>query len=156
MIRQPRAWPQSEPLHHPLLDTPRRLAHGRLPRRVRVATVLTGVWLVAAPWIWGYGDTGGGFDARWNDVAVGLIVLAAGCAQLVRPARLGAAVVPIVFGFWLAIAPFALAYNLGPDPGRATVNDTVTGTLLTAFTVSGYLSARDVSRWDRHADSSPP
>lgn len=152
MTHQQPAWPESEPLHRPLLDTRGQQAGSRAPRTVPVATVLTGVWLLLAPSIWSYGDTGGGFDARWNDLAVGLVVLAAGGAQLVRPTRRTAVVLPIVFGFWLAIAPFALAYNLGADPGRATVNDTVAGTLLTGFTVSGYLSARDVNRWEGHVD----
>ncbi|HET9142698.1 SPW repeat protein [Actinophytocola sp.] len=129
----------------PILNTFRRPVGGGPPRSVRVLTVLAGLWLVLAPWIWGYGDTGGGFDARCNDMTVGLVVLAAGCTQFVRPAHRTGVVVPIVFGFWLAIAPFALAYNLGADPGQAILNDTIVGTLLTGFSLSGYLTARDTA-----------
>lgn len=163
MTRRPRTRTEPEFSARPLLagDTP-EIENGHaehrpgppVPRAVRGLTILMGLWLVAAPWIWGYGDTGGGFDATWNDVIIGLLVTATGCAQFLRPGRFAVAT-PVGLGVWLAIAPFALAYNFGADSTAASLNDTIAGTLLTGLTVSGYLSARDAQRWNGRAGSSP-
>lgn len=151
-----RAVVETQARRNPMVGTSRHRRWIRLPPAVRVVTVLIGAWLLLAPWILRYGDTGGGFDARWHDLTLGLLLLAASSVQVLRPTRPVTCQLMIVFGFWLAIAPFALAYDLGADPARATVNDTVAGTVLTGFTVSGYLTARDANRWDEHSASAEP
>jgi hypothetical protein len=126
-----------------------RVPGPQLPGLISGVTLLAGIWLVLAPYVWSYGDTGGGFDARWNDVLTGVAVAAAGYARLARPVRLiTVTVVSVVFGVWLAIAPFALEYNLGADPTRATVNDVLVGTLVTGLALVGYFHARDAA--DEH------
>ena len=47
------------------------IAFGEVARPVRLLNVLLGLWLIAAPWLLA-GDTGG---SRWNDVAVGALVV---------------------------------------------------------------------------------
>ena len=105
---------------------------------------MLGIWLAATPLLWTYGDTSGGFDARWNDALVGLALTSVGVARLTRPVRLvTATAVGGLLGGWLTIAPFLLGYGFGPDSTRATLNDMLVGMIVAALTVIGYLSARE-------------
>lgn len=43
-----------------------RVPGPQLPGLISGVTLMLGIWLVATPLLWAYGDTGGGFDARWT------------------------------------------------------------------------------------------
>lgn len=120
-----------------------RLPGPQLPGLVTGITLMLGVWLVVAPSFWTYGDTGGGFDARSNDLLAGVAVTALAVARLVGSARLvtvtGAG---LLLGGWLILAPFLLEYGFGADSTRATLSDVVVGVNLVGLTVLSYLDGR--------------
>lgn len=121
-----------------------RVPGPQVPGLVSGGTLLLGVWLAVTPLLWTYGDTGGGFDARWNDVLVGVALAAVGAARLTRPIRLiTATALGGVLGGWLTIAPFLLGYGFGADSTRATANDVLVGTIVAGLAMLGYFSARD-------------
>jgi hypothetical protein len=87
----------------------------------RNLNVVLGVWLLAAQWLLGYGDT----TAKFNEIVVGFAVIVtalfSGC---VRPFHhlITAA------GAWLIVSPLALSYE-GTAP---TVNSVLLGLALIA------------------------
>jgi hypothetical protein len=89
-----------------------------------------GVWLTAAPFLLGYSTTGTGFRAYWNDVAVGLAVVAVLLPRVAVPARAATRLVTVtlVLGAWLAAAPFVLGF--ATVLVRAAVNDVLVGLAL--------------------------
>lgn len=120
-----------------------RVPGPQLPGLVTGITLMLGVWLVLAPTFWTYGDTGGGFDARVNDVLAGVAVTALAVARLAGPVRLIAVTgAGVLLGGWLIVAPFLLEYGFGADSTSATINDVVVGVNLVGLTVLGYLDAR--------------
>jgi hypothetical protein len=123
-----------------------RVPGPKLPGLISGVTLLLGIWLAATPLLWAYGDTGGGFDARWNDALVGLALTALGVARLTRPVRLmSTTTVGGLLGGWLIIAPLLLGYGFGPDSTRATLNDMLVGVIVAGLSVIGYLSAREAT-----------
>lgn len=86
-----------------------------------------GLWLIAAPFVLGYSATGTGFRAYWNDVAVGLTVIAVLTPRVAVPTRTAAALTTVAaaLGCWLALAPFLLGF--AGTLVRAAVNDVVVG-----------------------------
>jgi hypothetical protein len=120
-----------------------RIPGPQLPGFVSAVTLIFGVWLLLAPAVWDYGDTGGGFDARWNALLTGLLVTIVGVARLARWIPVGvASLLALLAGGWLFVAPFALAYGFGADSTRATLNDVLIGTTLIVVTLLGHTSAR--------------
>lgn len=95
-----------------------------MPVRIALAG---GLWLLAAPFVLDYSTTGTGFRAYWNDVAVGLAVIAVLTPRVAVPARTAAALtaVAVALGAWLALAPFVLGF--AGTLARAAVNDVVVG-----------------------------
>lgn len=94
-----------------------------------------GVWLIVAPWAWGYPAMRA---AVLNDTACGiaaiLIAVASALVQKRWPSWLLA-----MLGAWLLVAPFLLSYGLtGSGFGlniwmRAVVNDLLVGGALVLF-----------------------
>jgi hypothetical protein len=120
-----------------------RIPGPQLPGLVTGVLLLAGCWLMLAPAVLDYADAGGGFGARWNDLLVGLVLAVVAIGRLTGVARLGlASAVPLVLGLWLMIAPLVLAYGLGPNSSRATVNDMIVGVLVAGIAAVGYVSGR--------------
>lgn len=120
-----------------------RIPGPQLPGFVSGVTLLVGLWLLLAPAVWNYGGTGGGLDARWNDLLVGLLITAVGVSRLAGRIRLApAGLIAGLAGLWLIAAPFALAYGFGTDSTRATANDMLIGLLIVTVTAAGHISAR--------------
>lgn len=70
--------------------------------------IALGAWLAVASFILGYS---GIVAARWNDIIVGLIILALAWARAANPSRMTAASwANVVLGLWLIAAPFVLSY----------------------------------------------
>lgn len=95
--------------------------------------LVAGLWLVAAPFVLGYGGT-----ARWNDVVVGAVVAATGLARAAAPrSRPWLSVLGAALGAWLIVAPFALGYS-GTAP-EAVGNDVIMGIVIVALSGTAAL-----------------
>lgn len=115
----------------------------QLPGFVSAAMVLIGVWLVVQPFVWNYGNTVGGFDARVSDLVVGVMVVIVALARLTGRIRtITATVVPAALGGWLLMTPFLLGHGFGADSTRATVVDVLAGSAIVVLTTVAYLDAR--------------
>lgn len=115
----------------------------QLPGFVSAAMVLIGTWLVVQPFMWNYGNTVGGFDARVNDLVVGVLVVTAAIARLTGRIRMiTATVVPAALGGWLLVTPFLLGHGFGADSTRATVVDVLAASAIVVLATVGYLDAR--------------
>ncbi|MHA6793797.1 SPW repeat protein [Pseudonocardia bannensis] len=141
--------PQAGSTHRTEGPTPGAVTPSRGPRpgvrgaALRVLTLLCGVWLALAPFVLGHPDTGPGFDARWNDMLVGVAVLAVSAVQLALPARAAVlSLITMVLGTWLIAAPFVLGYNTGVAAVAATVNDVVVGILIVELAIAAVLALR--------------
>ena len=109
------------------------------------------MWLIAAPFVLGYSATGAGFRAYWNDVGVGLAVVALMLPRVIRefgdlhpgvvPARTAGrlAAATGLLGCWLAVSPYVLGF--AGDLPRAAVNDTVLGLGLAALLAASRTTA---------------
>jgi SPW repeat len=110
---------------------------GRIPAPILAgrAALAGGVWLIAAPFLLDYSTTGSGFRAYWNDVAVGLAVVALMVPRVAVPVRTAGrlATVTGLLGCWLAVSPFVLGY--AGDLPRAAVSDVLVGAALAALAV---------------------
>jgi hypothetical protein len=91
------------------------------------------LWVIAAPWIWGYEDASG---AIATDVATGAVVVMVALAAVVFPALFS---LVLVAGLWLVLAPWIVGY--GDANGPVGLNDVVAGILLCVPAVSGLAAA---------------
>lgn len=100
--------------------------------------LVSGLWLIAAPWVLGYEET----EAMWNDVVAGVLVVMAAGVKATNPIRyLRASWVNVIVGVWLILAPFVLQYggdNVISGVNKALWNDVVLGILIV---VPAWLSA---------------
>src|SRR5688572_10407100 len=86
------------------------------------ASMLLGVWLMAASQLLGYSG-----PARMNDHIVGPLIATFGCIaiwEVTRELRW----LNLILGLWLLLAPWALGYAWGP-----LLNSTVVGALLSVL-----------------------
>jgi hypothetical protein len=105
------------------------------PHRATPATAWTGsinavlgAWLMLAPLVLGYGVVRTAF---WNDLLVGLLVIAAG--RMAATGKVPAAAwANALFGLWLIASPFVLGYTASPRPA-ATANNMVIGIAIVAL-----------------------
>jgi hypothetical protein len=104
----------------------------------RIVTIVTGVWLMFAPAVLGYGD-----PAAANDRLVGPTVASIAFVavwEVVRPVRWAA----LPFGVWLVAAPVVLSYG----QIEPTVSSVVSGVVVLASTPPGRIDpARFAGGW---------
>jgi glucose dehydrogenase len=74
-------------------------------------TVVAGLFLMAAPFLFGYRVVG---QAVANDLLAGAALAAAGAVGLRRAPRVPIAAVQALVGVWLLVAPTVLGYGGGP------------------------------------------
>lgn len=130
-------------------DIVRRALPDQLFLVVTTGLLLTGVWLLLAPFLWNYNATGAGSAALWNDLSIGVAVILIGLTRFVRPlnhAYLSFA--GVLLGAWLTIAPFALRYRLTTEYPAATLNDVSVGVLVTALTLAGLATSGSNRHWE--------
>lgn len=109
-----------------------------------------GVWLVLAPFIFGFQSTGGAVEGYWNEVVVGICVALLALVRSFAPSK-GAwlSAVNVVLGGWLIASPFVLGYE-GTDAAAATVVDVATGVVIVLMgTTSLVATVRGRRRADR-------
>ena len=87
--------------------------------------ILTGIWLIIAPFILGYTNIQ---QAQWNDIVVGAVIAILAAARTFSGSLRAAWVswLNAVLGFWLIIAPFVLGY---PEP-TPRWNDIILGIII--------------------------
>ena len=117
------------------------MAIATLPSRLSFAA---GAWLLVAPFALSYSTTGTGFRAYWNDVVVGVAVIAVAALQIAAPGRLSA-LPPLAaaLGGWLAAAPFVLGFASNDGASGAVVNDVLVGALVVVLALVGRSLAAD-------------
>lgn len=111
---------------------------------------LAGAWLLLAPFVLGFGATGGLIEGYWNEIVVGLVVASLAVVRSFAPAEvMWFSVLNAVLGLWMTAAPFALGYQ-GEDAVAATVVDVSAGVVIVAMAttsaVSTYRSRRRPAR----------
>lgn len=92
---------------------------------------LLGLWMIAAPFIWGAPAVD-----LWNDVIVGVLIAGIAGYNYYREANdqsasQGSAVVNTLLGLWLIAAPFVFGVD-----GVLLWNDVIVGAIVTLF--AGY------------------
>jgi hypothetical protein len=97
-----------------------------------------GVWVVLAPWTWGYDDVDG---AIATDVVTGGILIALTLAAMVFPALWGLC---MFAGLWLVIAPWIVDY--GDAHGPVGLSDTAAGVLTCAVAVVSLVTSERALR----------
>lgn len=81
--------------------------------RVRTASAINailGVWLIAAPWIYGYAEDR--ISSVWNSVVVGLVIAAFGSLRIGSPDK--ASILSwtnLALGAWMAASPWLYDYT---------------------------------------------
>ena len=110
-------------------------------RRIETAfagvPLAAGIWLLAAPFALDYA---GLMQARWNDLAAGIVLVLLALLRFLKPLPPAGMVWSILAaGLWLILAPFILGYGNFGNPGEsvnvkgATWNDILVGLLVTAM-----------------------
>jgi hypothetical protein len=101
-----------------------------------VVNLVMGMWLMAAPWVFGYART----EAGWNATIVGLVVMAIAVVRIVRPARrVWLSVVTLGLGIWLVVAPFVIG---DVSTARVVDNLVVAAVIITEACVSIVFGVR--------------
>lgn len=94
------------------------------------------LWLIIGSWALNYPLDDAAQDARYQEVMVGLIVLAVACRGLTRPRGTLSDVLLAVAGAWLIGAPFAMGYADISATSTARTNDVVMGIILLTIAVT--------------------
>jgi hypothetical protein len=89
--------------------------------------VVTGAWLVIAPFLLGYASYG---PARTNDVVVGILVALLAAGRAFGHTGAWAAWANVALGAWLVVSPYMLRFA---GHGVSGNNDTVVGLLVIGF-----------------------
>lgn len=105
----------------------------RPPVAASVASVvnfLVGIWLVLAPFVLGFGTTGGVVKGYWNEIVLGVVVALLALVRVFAPKEAPwFSVINGVLGLWLIVSPFALGYD-GPDAPSAIAVDISAGAVI--------------------------
>ncbi len=88
----------------------------------RIAVVIIGIWLMAAPAVLGYGQPASTNDRIFGPTAAAVAIIA--ISEVTRPLRR----VNLVMGLWLLIAPFVLGYE-----APSLINSIAAGAGITAL-----------------------
>lgn len=107
---------------------------------------IAGVWLVLAPFVLDYQNTGAGFNGQWNDIVVGVAIAVLALVRTFAPHRVvWFSGINVVLGGWLIFAPFLLEYRAGRDAAQAVTNDVVVGIIvvvLALLSIAGTMWGR--------------
>lgn len=127
--------------------------HWRPPVAASVASAvnfLAGVWLVLAPFVLGFGTTGGVVKGYWNEIVLGVVVAMLALVRVFAPREAPwFSVVNGVLGLWLIVSPFVLGYE-GPDAQAAIAVDASAGAVIAVMaTVSAVSTYRVRTRSER-------
>jgi hypothetical protein len=100
-------------------------------RRVTYINLILGVWLIAAPAVFGVFTTNR--IAAANDVGLGVLLIATSWwIVATRTAQLPVSGFQLLCGIWLIAGPFVLRYS---GFAQATLNDMIAGALVLVVSV---------------------
>lgn len=127
-------------MSHPTPSTPSTpTTRETLAPNVRTASglnILAGLWLIIAPFVLGYYELK---TPMWNDIAVGILVVALAATRLSKPVTTTwASWLNLVLGIWLVLAPFVLQYS---DVTTPLWNDVVVGVIVAALALWSGVAA---------------
>jgi hypothetical protein len=100
--------------------------------------LVAGVWVVVAPWTWGYDGEDG---AIATDVITGGLVIALSLAAIVLP---GFWALVLLAGAWLVIAPWIVGY--GDANGPVGLSDTIAGIVICAVAIRSLAASQRALR----------
>lgn len=104
-------------------------------RGARIASginIVFGIWLIAAPFMFRYSNIG---TATWNDILVGLIVLATAWVRISDiETMFDLGWINFFAGIWLLVAPWAFGYSTQTSP---MWNDSILGILILVVAAAG-------------------
>jgi hypothetical protein len=133
-------------------ETVRRSNPDRIPSEsskwLSALIALVGIWMIAEAFLFELAGA-----QLWNDLAIGLLLLAVGGYNYYRQSNeqfgsVNAAAVAAVIGLWLIAAPFVFSGGAGGSTGVAVGvwNDLVAG--LVTFVLGAY-SAYKIRNWQQ-------
>ena len=89
--------------------------------------IVAALWLIVAPFLLDYAVQA----ARWNDIIVGVLVLALAWGRGSNPRFApGLSWTNVLLGIWLVVAPFVLRYSVHPVP---LWNDVIVGVIVASL-----------------------
>lgn len=102
--------------------------------------IAAGLWLLAAPFLLGYGAV---TAAVTNAIVVGLAVLGLAWYRTANPAKgTGASWTNATLGGWLILAPFVLGYSA---TGAAVANDIIVGLIVLTLGAVSAVAGKKLS-----------
>lgn len=106
-----------------------------------------GLYLIASPWIWGYGAHG---SAVWNSVAAGAVIALFAAARVRDPHHVSTlSWVNLMLGAWTIVSPWVFGYS--PN-GAAMWNNIILGAAVIVLAiVSGTATATEHPAAPLHA-----
>ena len=139
---------RAEAVRRGFVSLPPGLALGRATRGfwsdLSWLALAAGMWVVLAPWTWGYEDASGAIP---TDVVTGTAVIALSLAAIVLP---GLWALVLFAGTWLLIAPWIVGY--GDANGPVGLSDTIAGVVICAVAITCLAgSQRALRRGDSRA-----
>lgn len=104
---------------------------------------LMGLWLIAAPFLLGYGGTA----SQWDDIGLGFLVGGIGLIRMISPEKNTnwLSWVNVALGGWLIAAPFLLSYT-GAVP---IINDVILGIIVASMSLWSIGTATSRSIYTR-------
>ena len=107
-----------------------------------VFVLVAGLWLIGMSIFAGYRDTAG-FDGRWNDRVMGVLLIVVALIRIVARTTTGRlSLISVAVGVWLIAAPFVLGYGRGPHAMSSTWNDVIVGAIVVLLAGVSWAAAR--------------
>lgn len=103
--------------------------------------VVLGLWMIAAPWLLGYGYL---TPAFWNSLIVGAVVVVVAAARIALPNQFAnLSWINAALGLWLIFSPFVFGYGSDRITDVGNVNPAVGNHIVAGIflTVLAWLSA---------------
>ena len=119
-----------------------KVEHVEQVRTANYLSMLTGLWLIIAPAMMGFGNNG----LKWSSVIAGVVVLAMGATQEMRLEYTWPDTIAALVGVWAIFAPYAFS---GATTGAMWAGG-IGGALAIGFSVWGYEATAE-DRLLRHA-----
>jgi len=105
--------------------------HSRQIRTASSINAVLGGWLVISPWVYGFVATAGAMT--WNNIIVGLAILACGWSRYRQPhVRVGLSWTNVALGAWTVLSP--LVFNFTSD-SRSMWNGLIIGLVVMALAI---------------------
>jgi hypothetical protein len=102
--------------------------------------LLLGLWLIAAPWLLGFGAEA---NPTWNAVIFGLLIAVVSLVTLFR-VMAWEEWLNLAAGVWLVISPWVLGYS---GVAMALYNAVIVGVLVAVLALWALATDKDIGGW---------